>query len=90
MKKSSTIMAVLAVMLSVAPISSVFAAQCQDNPFDKMGDWAATMGKQGMDKDTILASRKAKRAAACAERMAKQASKDAGKAAADAKKKLGF
>lgn len=49
---------------------SVFAAGCayaagsyEDTFLDKTGDWFATLGKPADEKDSILAERRAKRAA---------------------------
>lgn len=61
-----------------------YAADCtQDNVIDQVGDWFATLGKQGVEKDKILATRKADRVIACTKR-------EAEKAGADLKNKLGF
>ena len=52
---------------------------CKESVFTKIGDSLATLGKQGIEKDKILAARTADRAAACA-----------AKTGGDIKKKLGF
>lgn len=52
---------------------------CKENLLDKTGDWVATIGKDGMEKEKVLAERKAKRAAKCAEQKG-----------AEMKKKMGF
>jgi hypothetical protein len=45
---------------------SVYAADCiRDTPGDQVGDWFGTFGKTGIEKDQILARRKAKRVGAC-------------------------
>ena len=88
MKRLLTIVLVLALMISVSPMS--YAADYQDNPIDQVGDWFATMGKQGMEKDSILAQRKAERAAKFAEREAKKMAKEAEKSGNDMKKKMRF
>ena len=62
----------------------------KDTPIDQIGDWAATLGKRGMEKDQILATRKADRVAVCAKKQADEAVKAAQKAGGDLKKKLGF
>ena len=59
MKKSLLVLVASAFLLS-APM--VYAAECQDNPLDKLGDSFASMGKQGLDRDQVLAQRKAQRA----------------------------
>ena len=70
---------------------TAYAADCtKDNPIDQAGDWFATLGKQGMEKDQVLAKRKTDRVAACAKREAEKAAKEAQKAGNDMKKKLGF
>jgi len=52
---------------------------CSENILTKLGDTIATIGKDGVEKDKVLAERKAKRGAACAEQKA-----------AEMKKKMGF
>jgi hypothetical protein len=70
---------------------TAYAMDCtKDTPIDQIGDWFATMGKQGMEKDQILVKRKADRFSACAKKQAEEASKDVQKAGDDMKKKLGF
>ena len=84
-------LAAVLILVFVFSFSSVsFAAEYKDNPIDQAGDWFATMGKSGMEKDSILAQRKAERAAKFAEREAKKLAKEAEKAGNDAKKSLGF
>lgn len=80
----------LALMLGGLSMAA-YAADCtKDNPIDQAGDWFGTLGKQGMEKDQILARRKADRVGACVKREAEKAMKEAGKAGNDMKKKLGF
>ena len=55
-----------------------------------MGDWFATLGKDGMEKNAVLAERKANRVAACAKREAEKAAKKVQQAGSDMKKKMGF
>ncbi|HXV28096.1 MAG TPA: hypothetical protein VD913_03940 [bacterium] len=62
----------------------------QDNAFDKMGDWFATLGKSGDEKDSILAQRKADRISRHAEKQAQKISDEAQKTAEDIQKKLEF
>ncbi len=52
---------------------------CKENALTKLGDSIATIGKQGVEKDKVLAARTADRAAACA-----------AKTGEAMKKKLGF
>lgn len=40
---------------------------CKETVFTKMGDSLATLGKSGLEKDQVLASRKADRAGKCAQ-----------------------
>ena len=70
---------------------TAYAANCtQDTPVDQVGDWFAVIGKQGMEKDQVLAKRKADRLAICAKKQAQEAAAAAQKAGDDMKKKLGF
>ena len=67
------------------------AVDCtKDTWVDQAGDWFATRGKNGLEKDKVLATRKADRIAKCTKRQAEQAAKEAKKAGEDMKKKLGF
>ena len=67
------------------------AADCtKDTPIDRAGDWLGTLGKKGMEKDQILAQRKADRMVACGKREAEKVMTEAQKAGNDMKKKLGF
>ena len=57
------ILSVLVLMLGGVP---VYAADCiKDTPGDHVGDWFGAFGKTGIEKDQILAQRKAKRVGAC-------------------------
>ena len=70
---------------------TAYAADCtKDTPVDQAGDWFGTLGKKGLEKDQVLAARKADRMAACVKREADKAAKEAQKAGKDMKKKLGF
>lgn len=81
---------VLALMLGGLSVAA-YAADCtKDTGFDKVWDWATTMGKKDMEKDQILVKNKADRVAACTKREAEKAAKEAEKAGKDMKKKLGF
>jgi hypothetical protein len=81
---------VLALMLGGISVTA-YAMDCtKDTPIDQAGDWFATLGKQGMEKDQILAKRKADRLAICAKKQAQEAGKAVKKAGTDVKKKLGL
>ena len=41
---------------------------CKDGVLSKLGDSIATLGKKDLEKERVLAERKANRAAACAEK----------------------
>lgn len=92
MKKVSTI--VFAAFLAIALTGSNYAyaaeGMCKENGLDKAWDAVTTLGKSGLDKESVLMKNKAERAQRCAEKLAKKAQKDAGKAADDMKKKLGM
>ncbi len=51
---------------------------CKENPITKAGDAIATIGKSGLEKETILAQRTAKRAAQCAEQKTRELKKKVG------------
>lgn len=76
MRKRIAVGILMAAMLVVASPSHVAHAASQDTIVDQVGDWFATVGKSGMDKDTILAKRKAERTAERAEKGLKKAGKD--------------
>jgi hypothetical protein len=81
---------VLALMLGLS-MNAYAAVDCtKDNWMDQAGDWFASRGKNGLEKDQVLAARKADRIAACTKREAEKAVKEAQKAGSDMKKKLGF
>ena len=70
---------------------TAYAADCtKDNPIDQAGDWFGTFGKKGMEKNQILARRKADRLLACAKRKTQKAAKEARKSSEDMKKRLGL
>jgi len=72
MKKSiAFLVAVLFIALSAFPVP-VFA---QDNAFDRMGDWMATVGKKEPEMTMILTQRRAARATERAEKTMKEQSK---------------
>ncbi len=90
MRKLVMAFMVLALMLGGASLTA-YAADCtKDTPFDKVWDWGTTIGKEGMEKNKVLAKNKADRVAACTKREAEKAAKEAQKAAGDMKKQLGF
>ena len=86
------VIAFFSLTLMIGGISlTAYASDCgKDNPIDQAGDWFATLGKKGLEKDQVLTARKADRLAACAKSEAEKAMKEAGKAGNDMKKKLGF
>ena len=90
MKRLVTLFFVMSLMFSSLPISVCYAGEYRENVLDKMSDSIATMGKKGVEKDQILAERKAKRMQRYGEREAKRMQKEAQKAGNDTKKKLGF
>jgi hypothetical protein len=90
MKRTLRFLLALAIVFSTFSATAVFAAEYKDTPIDQAGDWFATLGKQGLERDQILAQRKADRMAKFAEREAKKAAKEMEKAGGDMKKKLGF
>ena len=50
-----------------------YATDCaKGTAIDRFGDWFCTLGKKQKRKDRILASRKANRAVACAEKEAQE------------------
>lgn len=77
---------------SVSTVNQAYAgdAACSETVLDKAWDWGKTLGKSGLDKESILMKNKAERAQRCAEKIAKQAQKEAEKAAAGLKKNLGL
>jgi hypothetical protein len=90
MRKFVVVFFVLVLMLGGIS-AAAFATNCyKDTSMDKTGDWFATIGKKGMEKDQILNKRKAGRLASCAKKQAQAAAKEAQKAGNDMKQKLGF
>ena len=70
---------------------TVYAADCgKETMIDQAGDWFGTFGKKGMEKNQILARRKADRLLACAKRKTQKAAKEARKSSEDMKKRLGL
>ncbi len=83
MRKFAMAFLVLVLMFGGFSVAA-YAEDCtQDTPLDRAGDWAATLGKKGIEKDQVLARRRAQRFMNCAQ-------KEAQKAGNDVKKKLGF
>ena len=90
MKKIVIALFVFALMFGGVSMTA-YAIDCtNDTQLDQVGDWVATLGKQGLEKDQILSKRKAERIAACTKKEAEKAVKEAQKAGNDMKKKLGF
>jgi hypothetical protein len=94
MKKFLMILFASFFVFSAAPAPRSFAGSdagiYQDNVLDQFGDWVATMGKNGTEKESVLAQRKADRQVKYAAKQAEQVSKEAEKAGSDMKKKMGF
>lgn len=91
MKKYATLLLMLLTFSAISTVPAyAAAAECKENVLDGAWDWYTTLGKQGMEKDQILAQNKADRLKRCVEKAAKEAGDAASKASADAKKKLGF
>lgn len=81
---------ILTLMLGGIPVAG-YAAECmKDTSIDRTGDWLATIGKKGLEKDQILSARKAERLGACVQKTAKEFATAARRAGNDMKKKLGF
>ncbi|MBI4358593.1 MAG: hypothetical protein HY584_04770 [Candidatus Omnitrophica bacterium] len=90
MKYLLTAIFVVMLVFSNASVKFSYAAEASDTAIDQVGDWLATVGKQGVEKDQIIAQRKAERAARRAEEEAKKAAKEAEHAGEDMQKKMGF
>ena len=92
MKKLAAILLALVFVFSVAPMPASYAAgdACEDNVLDQVWDWFTTLGKEGVEKQRILAENKADRLSRCAERQAKKAQAEAQKQSEDTKKKFGL
>src|SRR6185503_3252849 len=103
MKKFIFGLLMAAVIFTAMPAISAFADDVvyQENPIDKISDWAQTVGKTPEQRDQILAQNKAKRQAKHlekkaaqmqkkAEKQANEMGKDAEHAGKDMKKKLGL
>ena len=73
MNKFEMVLAIGVLGLSLAGCDA-----CKENPLTKIGDSIATIGKSGLEKDTILAQRTAKRATQCAEQKASELKKKVG------------
>ena len=89
MKRTTWVLAVvMALGMAAAPVVHADQAVAKDNVVDSIGDWFATIGKSGMDKDSIKAKRQAERAARRAQHAAEQGAKKAGNAMEKAGKDL--
>jgi len=86
MKKIFSAIMIAFMMFSVLPVTTAYAEETyQENALDKMSDWAATIGKDGVEKDKVLAERKMERQRKHAEKKAAQLKKQAEKKTAKAK-----
>ncbi len=81
---------VFAFAIFPSPAALAGGGDYKDTPFDKLGDWMATLGKSGLEKDQILAERQAARLKRHAEIQAKKAKHEAEKAGKDMKEKMGY
>lgn len=73
MKKLSLLFAVLVISFTLTGCDA-----CKDNVLTGLGDSIATIGKDGLAKQQILAERKATRASKCAEQKAGEMKKKMG------------
>ena len=90
MRKLMMTVCILVLMLGGLSMTA-YAADCgKDTPADQVGDWIRTIGKKGVEKDQILARRKADRLLACAKKEAQKAVKEVQKSGEDMKKRLGL
>lgn len=91
MKRVLAVVVAFAVLFAGMPTDFSYAGiEYKETALDKMWDWGTTLGKEGVEKDKILAKNKAERMKRHADKLAKQAKKDADKAGKDLKKKLGM
>ncbi len=91
MKRLLVLVLVFAVLLSGFPANVSYAGpEYKETVLDKVWDWSTTLGKEGIEKDKIIAQNKAERLKRHAEKVAKQKKKEAEKAGKNMKKKLGL
>lgn len=62
----------------VASFALMGCDACKENVLDKVGDSVASLGKKGMEKEQVLAQRKAARASKCAEQKGAEMKKKIG------------
>ena len=93
MMRNATRVVVLAIGLSLGAVSISATPVYADNVVENLGDWMATMGKKDLEKQAILAQRKAQRQAARAQKetrkQTKKGAKQMDRAGKDLKKGLG-
>lgn len=95
MKRIAGIVVALVLGMGIAtqPVQAAEMVGQQDTVIDRIGDWFATLGKSGMEKDAILTQRKAdrltKRAEQRAREGAKKAERELNQAGKDLQKSLG-
>lgn len=59
-------------------LSSCGVDPCKESTLTNLGDSIATLGKKGLEKEKILADRKAERAVACAKKKGEELKKSMG------------
>lgn len=74
MKKATALLFTLMIAFTLTGCGDA----CKDNVLTGLGDTFATIGKDGLEKEKVLAERKASRAAACAEQKAGEMKKKMG------------
>lgn len=79
MKRAIAILFIFTLIFSGVTTDKAFAAaQCEETVLDKVWDWATTLGKEGLEKNQILAENKAERAKRCAEKVKQDLKKKMG------------
>lgn len=71
--------AFFAAFIMISSVNAYAKVDCvEESWIDHTGDWFATFGKKGIEKDKILARRKAERIAKCTREQAEKAGKQLG------------
>ena len=68
----------LIILVAVLALPLAGCDACKDNVLTGLGDTLATIGKDGLEKEKVLAERKAGRAAKCAEQKGAEMKKKMG------------